>query len=168
MIKLKSETIDWLSQIYAVSNTPSYLYRRYRADKTVENLAKTYTPEELLNCIFQIDNKNNLTLEDVVTAYAATVGLTFHDIKFSINMIKHVQFQKLEWVQNIINVWEETRIPAQLINLRNKPKIGEHNLPVQDVTEENIDIRPQPELNRINLFSSDSPIKMTRHKEKEE
>ena len=76
MINLSKNTIDRLARIYAVSNTPAYLFKHFRKDPEIQSLAKKSSPDELISLIQQTECKEKLSLTDVVKVYIATVALT--------------------------------------------------------------------------------------------
>ena len=123
MNSLSEEAIEQIAEIYIVSNTPSYLYKHFRQRDEIKELADSNTPEELKNCIVQIDNKDNLTLNDVVLGYAATVALTFHNLEEVKGEVENIELNKLEWVGRILNLWSESYVPTLEITLKPTLKI---------------------------------------------
>jgi hypothetical protein len=101
---LSKEALCKLGWDYMVSSTPNVLYSKFRNNEEVRSLRDKYTIEYLINIIYRIDNQVERDLNDVTTAYAAVVGLTFfeHDeiIKYYLGGIR---MNSLEWVEKILN-----------------------------------------------------------------
>src|SRR5258708_12278010 len=78
MMDLAKLNLPAIVRHYMLANTPRYLYRHLRADPSVESLAESSTPKELLRAISAREKKPDRTTEDVAIAYAMLVALSFH------------------------------------------------------------------------------------------
>lgn len=160
MIEIPAETISILEQIYVVSNTPGYLYKHFRREAGVERLAHTYSAEQLVEHIVEVESKEGRTLADVASAYAACVALTFHDLRLVLELMNRVELQKLEWVEAIVNIWDKSYIPMQVVYpcYTHKPDIRLEGKRESDVGTERIDIayEHKPKIGDRDLFRSGS------------
>lgn len=123
MNTLSQGAIRRLTEIYLVANTPPYLYRQFRSDQSVQNLADQTSEEELVKLIKQVDSSEERKISDVAVAYAATVALTFKDSKSVDLALDGVQFENLQWVRSILRFWKETTIPTLISHQSVKPTI---------------------------------------------
>ena len=121
MINTSYLNIDQLAQTYLVANTPSYLYRHYRSDQSVQDFARHNNTEDLVSIAEQISRFKNRTLEDLILAYAAIVALTFKDFREVKDALGRASFTGLDWATDIIKLWDNTRIPTQTINVKGQP-----------------------------------------------
>jgi hypothetical protein len=51
MIKIDPELSKYFIEIYVVANTPTYLYRRFRSQEIIRDLANRYSEEDLIEII---------------------------------------------------------------------------------------------------------------------
>ncbi|MDM8548438.1 hypothetical protein QUF72_00110 [Desulfobacterales bacterium HSG2] len=109
-----------------MANTPSYLYRHFRSDEAVEELAKKYSPDDLINFICQVDSDDNPSLQNIVAAYAGSVALTFHDLRSAEAVLTNIQINNLEWFSKVIQIWKDSNVSISIINVCSYPKIIEH------------------------------------------
>lgn len=74
MIFLSSQDVERLGVDYAVANTPSYVYRRFRDDPMVKALALR-SDAELVDALGSADAVKNPSEDRKIEAYAAAIGL---------------------------------------------------------------------------------------------
>lgn len=108
MANLNILNIDALANIYMVANTPSYLFRHYRNNSSVQDFADAHSIEELVAEIRRVSSieLTKRTVDDIAVAYAAVVGLTFKDAPLVKAAIADVDFSKILWAQRILFLWE--------------------------------------------------------------
>ena len=169
MIKLKSETIKWLARVYAVANTPSYLYRHFREEETIKNLAAVCSEKELVEYIIEVDSKDAPKLSEVVSAYACCIALTFHNLKSVIAVMKGVKLSRLEWVERILKIWEICYTSTLVVDTGyyHKPEIEAEEKTKSDVGTERINLRYQhePKITEQDVFELDSSLTNIIHSE---
>src|SRR5438309_3642816 len=110
MIELSKQQLGDLAAIYAVANTPLFLYRHLRQHSTVMGLAEKYSAQELAQTIDGIDDSAERDLTKVVTAYAVAVALTFKPTVEADAEIETLHIDNLEWIDTIFQIWRQTRI----------------------------------------------------------
>jgi len=156
---LSDEAIEQIAKKYVVSNTPSYLYKHFRQRDEIKELADNYSSEELINLILQIDNKNNLSLKDVVIGYAATVALTFHNLDEVKAATEEIEINKLEWVGRILHLWSEKFLHTINITIKSKPTIKtdiEGSRVNSSATEAHFRGSPRISMERVNEINDES------------
>jgi len=172
MIYISPEEISILEKIYIVANTPSYLYKHFKREVCVERLASNYNVKELIKHIAQIDRKKERLLADVTSAYAACVAMTFHDVRTVTGLMRQLKFRNIEWVKEIINIWESSYIPTQITDMcyTHEPKIQVEKKSHSDVSTERKDISYQhePKVGEKDLFQSDSSLTNIIHGEEKD
>lgn len=112
MIKIDPELSKYFIEIYVVANTPTYLYRRFRSQEIIRDLANRYSEEDLIDYIKKIDSSQNPSISDVANAYAVSVALTFKNSETVKKLLKSYELKKLEWVLRIVQIWLITEIPT--------------------------------------------------------
>ena len=122
-MRLNPDTLEWLSHIYLVANTPLYLYRKLRNELSVEQLAQVHRPTELVQFITEVDRENDRSASRVAAAYAATVALTYHPPGAVAEALAQAPpVRHLNWVADILAIWEQSRISTT---------VESHRVPVQ-------------------------------------
>lgn len=106
-----------LSRIYLVANTPSYLLRHYRADESVQALARSKTAFDLLSHAADIAKRRDRTLEEVVSAYAALVATTFKSPKETLGLSKAFSLEGLNWASDILSFAANQKTTTQQVRV---------------------------------------------------
>ncbi len=125
MIDLTSLNIDRLTDIYLVSNTPSYLLKHFRREPSVQALAQANAVRDLFDYIVQVDRKEGRSLQEVAAAYAAVVALTYCESPDVNLATTGVEVQALEWYQPILDRWRESLIVTAIHDVRYRPLVGQ-------------------------------------------
>lgn len=131
-----------LSDIYAVSNTPTYLYRHFRTDSSVQHLGKIEPTEDLMALARHICTQEGKTLSDIVAIYASLVALSFKPL----NEIKDAtarEIPQIRWASELINLAAaeastatftlEDRSVSSSITLSQGPQLTESTYNIVDV-----------------------------------
>ena len=122
MINLSSLNENQLGRIYIVANTPSYLFRHFRAEQSVQRLAKQNTAQDLIEFARGVAVANKRTLKQVIEAYAAIVALTFKD-KGTIE-IDPDSFNGLDWARSILAFASAAQIGTRQVELTSNPTLN--------------------------------------------
>jgi hypothetical protein len=140
MIEIGSETISILEKVYVVANTPSYVYRHFRAEEGVQTLGKIYDSRRLVEHIVEIERKEERTLGDIISAYAATVALTFKNIGEVKEVMRDLRIERVEWAVKILSLWIATCVPTDTRDLDYdyRPIIDHGTVSERDSTAEEI------------------------------
>src|SRR5712692_6321063 len=123
MKTLSSSSLKRLAELYLAANTAPYLYRHYRAEESVQLLAKENTAAELMAMITDTVKKNNRSSLDMATAYAAVVAITFRDFKEISAPIKNSRVIELEWWDQIFELWDRSRTSTGTTKIKQNPSI---------------------------------------------
>jgi hypothetical protein len=116
-----------LAQIYLVANTPSYLFRHYKADSSIWELARRYSVDELVSAIAEIANLNERTLNHIVLAYAALVALSFKNPREVEAAASRVSFDRLNWAQHILALAKSQQTSTQEFEIQARPTVQPTN-----------------------------------------
>jgi hypothetical protein len=121
MIDLSILNEPQLARIYLVANTPAYLYRNYRADPSVWEIARRHTVDDLVS--FAVEHANERKLKDVVFAYAALVALSFKDQREVLDRTANVSFENLDWGRKLLELGRHEQTGNVKIEITVPPRI---------------------------------------------
>lgn len=121
MINLSALNENELARIYLVANTPSYLYRHYRSDQSVQEVSNQNSAMDLLLFARQIAQLPNRTLRQVIQAYAGLVALTLKDVEVRID--DRNSLQGLDWGEAILSLGSNNQVSTSQIQLSSLPKL---------------------------------------------
>lgn len=127
MIDLTILNEPQLARIYLVANTPSYLYRHFRADSSVLEIAKRNTIDDLVSFAASIANAPKRTLRDVVSAYAALVALTFKNQHEVSEKTADVSFENLDWARRIVDLGGYNQTRNVKIDINIPPRVEQQS-----------------------------------------
>ena len=103
--------IEVLKRTYLFANTAAQLYRHFRENTSLQNLAKTERPEILVEEYKKRTEKDERSIGDVVEAYAILIAITFYDYKEAKKTFKKFDLSKLEWGKELEDIYgREVRI----------------------------------------------------------
>jgi len=128
MIKVDPELSKYFIEIYVVANTPTYLYRRFRSQEIIRDLANRYSEGDLIDYIKKIDSSQNPSISEVANAYAISVALTFKNSEKVKELLQSYQFKKLEWISHIIQIWKDTEIPTTIFDFNVDTAMVNYNI----------------------------------------
>ena len=99
--------MDALARWYYFANTPAYLYRHYRENCSVQEFADENSISGLIETVLEITaiDTSTRTINQVVIAYAALVGLTFKNVREVRESLRGKDLDSLVWAQRILNLW---------------------------------------------------------------
>lgn len=108
MANLSILNVDALANIYMVANTPSYLFRHYRNNSSVQDFADAHSGEDLVAEIKRVSaiSLSERTVDDIAVAYAAVVGLTFKEAPGVKALVENVDLSRILWAERILFLWE--------------------------------------------------------------
>lgn len=102
MIALSQTETRSLMELYALANTPEFLYRKLRQSQDVQRLADESQAKDLIAYVRKIGKKKNRRLEEVSIAYAALVALTLMEKPPTDKTFKSLEKVKLDWGADMI------------------------------------------------------------------
>lgn len=94
--------LERLSEIYAISNTPNFLFRKFREIDAVELLSREFSASELLAAANEIAHKSEKNVQDMVNLYACLVALTFKSKDEFRLAIAEGGIPNVRWAPNLI------------------------------------------------------------------
>ena len=91
-----------------VANTPSFLFRHFQRETSVQDFSDQHSVDELVKIIREISDvpADSRRLEDIVAAYAAIVGLTFKNFEAVENARAKLEFNQIIWADHILQIWD--------------------------------------------------------------
>jgi len=104
--------IEALKRDYLFADTPAHVYRQFREDTLLQNLARTERPEILVEEYKKIAEKDEKTVEDVVKAYSILIAVTFYEYIEAIDTFKKLDLSKLEWGQALEDIHRREARPT--------------------------------------------------------
>ena len=131
--------LERLAMIYFVANTPSYLYRHYRADQSVQSLSRNNDSKALVEYLVEILNEEKFLDLEMAYAYAVLVALTFKDLNEVESALEVISLDNLDWGNDIISMWSQTNIRTEKIKIKIESKPQERIIP-SDTRKENDDV----------------------------
>lgn len=138
-INLNTES---LSDIVILSNTPSFLFERFKRDSSIQNLSDVLTAQELLKKSIEFGEKEEVNPDsrflNRVKAYAYLVAIFFKNASEINTAIKNEKTPKFLWADEIINLITTNSFFCSEINMRYK-KIAKilENQPTLSANTEN-------------------------------
>jgi hypothetical protein len=101
---MKTEILNLpsITALVAAANTPAFVYKRLRRDRSVERFSSTGSVAELLSLVEETSRKAGRAFEDVVLAYCALVAATFKPTEEIREYIKERGFPRFQWAQDIL------------------------------------------------------------------
>lgn len=126
MIDIPSKVLSRLSKWFLFANTPRYLYKKFRSDISVREIANEYTPDELAHFVQEIDQSENRNIQDVVKAYIFVVALTFQNPSGVFENLESIRIENLKWVGDLIRIWDSQRSGTSQIeiNMAHSPEVN--------------------------------------------
>ena len=126
MLNVSALNLEQLGMVYLVANTPSYLYRHFRLDSSIQEVARGSSVEELNAAIkekLSIPTERR-TIEDIVLIYALLVALTFKDQVEVERSITSIELTTVDWGKKILDIWKNSSGPTtKVMNFRINPKV---------------------------------------------
>jgi hypothetical protein len=93
---------ELLSDTVILSNTPSFLFRRFRRDATVQMLAERFSEFELAEFARQYGTRANRSFLDKVYAYANIVALSFKPASAIRDALRKQPAPAIPWANELI------------------------------------------------------------------
>ena len=100
-MNLDPQLIREIREVYLVSNTPLYLYKRLRQLEAVHHLASAVTGKDLLAEYLKRAKAKDRTPDDVAIAYACLVAITLRDLDEADPLLRSLESTSLNWAPAI-------------------------------------------------------------------
>lgn len=130
--------IEGLKTILAFSNTPVYLFKHFRSNKSIQTFGENTSLNKIKELIkIQIDNLTSI--KDMVLLYAYIISLSMHNSIESIEVLEELrsEYSHIRWLSKIISLVENSQfdpISFQYIDATPKPEIK--SIREEDLTTE--------------------------------
>lgn len=123
MIDPSTFDVTALHRQYFIANTPAFLFRRFRADLSVQRLAQECSTAELLDAFERLAaiSEAERSSEDVARIYAILVALAITDL----DMLR-VCPAVVDWHDDLIAIAEGAQRPVTFLSINSAP--GQHFL----------------------------------------
>ncbi len=105
------QAIREFREVYLVSNTPLYLFKRLRRLPAVQQLAGALSGEQLAAEYLSHAKAERRTPDDVATAYACLVAITHKDPPEAISSLRSLDLSDLNWGLVIRDLYT-TKVPV--------------------------------------------------------
>jgi hypothetical protein len=118
MSLIDSANLQDLTQIYLFASTPSYLYRHFRKQSSLADLARSQPIENLVAEYQNRTTQENRSVEDVVMAYAVLVSITHLPYQEAQAILDRLDLSLLDWGEDIRTIFAATTKTANVIKVR--------------------------------------------------
>jgi hypothetical protein len=98
-------------EVYLVSNTPLYLFKRLRRLPAAQQLARALSGEELAAEYLRRTKAQNRTPDDVAIAYACLIAITHKDPPEAVSVLRSLDLTGLAWAPAIRDLFT-AKVPA--------------------------------------------------------
>ena len=116
--------IQSLFDAYLFANTPLYLYRHFRRNASIKELAENNEIKSLVNEYNRRTAKKKKALEDVVVAYSILTALTFLEYQQALAAFDMIDLSKLDWGNEIKDIYTSKIRITDIIKLDIEPRIS--------------------------------------------
>jgi hypothetical protein len=106
-----------MTAIYAVANTPPYLFKHLRRLSEVERLGKRIEPAALAAILSEILAQPNRTPTDVARGYALLVAITFRDYTEWRRIADALNLAVLDWGESFRRLMKSNAAPTVVTEL---------------------------------------------------
>ena len=123
MIQTSALNLERLGRIYLLAKIPSYLFRHFRADPSVQEFARNNTVADLFSLVAEVARQEQRTLEQITQAYAALAALTFKNAREVREARAHVSLTGISWAEHILALAENQQNANQQILITPPPVV---------------------------------------------
>lgn len=144
-------SIDDLSQIYLVANTPRYLFRHLREHHGVKWMSENFSIDELVAIYSDNQRTKKRSVEHVALAYAALIALYYKSYEKVEPLLGALATSGLRWAPDVVDILRKTAkvvsVNSIQFSLPTKPSVT--SVPgTAGLTEVNIETKPRIEIVR--------------------
>jgi len=112
----------------AYANTPAYVYKHLREEKSVADIAEIFTSDELITQLKDTTSREVSSNEEIVLIYALLIAITLKGDEQSLNFLRHIrEHSTIRWFKEITGIFLSTFKPII---------INEHIMPSQNIHSE--------------------------------
>ena len=121
-----------LTEAYLFANTPIYLFRRFRENSSLRELAKHTTVEELTTEYINRTTKAEKSIEDVVVAYSLLIAITFLEYDKAVATFESIDLSRLDWGEEIKHIFRETMPVVNYFSASITPEVNPNSITKSD------------------------------------
>jgi len=110
--------IEDLARDYLLSNTPAYLFKRFRSHESVQRMARNLPSPQLVRMYEDNRQQNEKALMDVVLAYAALIALSLADDPSAHTALRQLNAEGLDFAADLIEIGDSARKTTSLLTLQ--------------------------------------------------
>ncbi len=100
--------MEALRETFLFANTPSFLYKRFRSDSSVQNLASSWPAEKLISCFQELMREKNLDADTAAKTYAVVAALSFNDTPEIRAFFENLPNTGLLWARELAQLYKGT------------------------------------------------------------
>jgi hypothetical protein len=105
--------IEQLKKRYLLANTADQIYKWFRENSSLPDLAREEYKEVLVKEFAKITEKEERTIDDVVVAYAILAIITFYEYGEGKKLLGKLNLSKLKWGEELKNIYKrEARVTS--------------------------------------------------------
>ncbi|MBA7578946.1 hypothetical protein ES708_20812 [subsurface metagenome] len=116
--------IQPLIDAYLFANTPSYLYRHFRQNASLKELAENNPIKSLVSEYNIRTAKKRKTVEDVAVAYSILTTITFLEYQQALVAFDMINLSKLDWGNEIKDIYTSRIRITDITKLDVEPRIS--------------------------------------------
>ncbi len=114
--------ISALIEIYALANTPHYLYEKFKEQDSLVNISKKYNSSEITEVFYKLLENKISNISELVFAYALIVSLTNKPYKEVKTFFEGLAEINIKWFDKISDIYLSTASVNQFITKKAKLK----------------------------------------------
>jgi len=98
---LHASELQDLKEIFLLANTPSYLYKNFRQNNSINRLSQKYEAQELITYFKVTAESEKIIFDDVITIYALLVAMSFKEYGVIKKFLSEMGKYQLEWLDEL-------------------------------------------------------------------
>lgn len=139
--------LNALSQIYIVSNTPSYLYNKFKKENSIINISKNFKAEAIMKNIQSILKDKAFDMTKMICLYGLIISLTHKPYAEVYKFLSEIKNVKFKWCYEIINIYLQTAEISNFSDLKiNIVRPSFNSSGTSQTTENHFDQRIKPKI----------------------
>jgi len=116
--------IKQLTNSYLFANTPMYLYRHFRRNPSIKELAENDSTQKLAKEYNKLTSKKTKPINDIVIAYSILIAITFLEYQQALTAFGTVDLSKLDWGNDIKDIYVSKTKITNIFSLAVEPRIS--------------------------------------------
>lgn len=113
-----------LINTYLFANTPMYLYRHFRRNASLKELAENNPAQRLVDEYKRRTSKKTKSTKDIVIAYSILVTITFLEYQQALAVFDMIDLSGLDWGNDIKDIYMSKIEITSVTRLVVKPQIS--------------------------------------------